>query len=164
MRPESRAPEDRGADGPTDEPAGERTRTGSAEQTEALGAAVAVRLRAGDVVLLRGELGAGKTTFVRGAARALGATVRVTSPTFALAHRYDGATLRVAHLDLYRLAGLGEDDEDLIADELAGDVVAFLEWPEPALALIADRVAVEVTLAHAGEDAREAHVVWRADR
>lgn len=160
MRPESRAPEDRGQGGPAED----RTRTTSAEATEALGAAVAARLHAGDVVLLRGELGAGKTTFVRGAARALGAGVRVTSPTFALAHRYDGAALRVAHLDLYRLAGLSEDDEDLIADELAGDVVAFLEWPEPALALVADRVAAEVTLEHAGDDARDARVTWRADR
>jgi tRNA threonylcarbamoyladenosine biosynthesis protein TsaE len=160
MRRESRAPEDPRADGPAEE----TTRTDSAAGTEALGAAVALRLRAGDVVLLRGDLGAGKTTFVRGAARALGATVRITSPTFALAHRYDGRALRVAHLDLYRLAGLGEDDEELIADELAGETVAFVEWPDPALALVEDRVAAEVTLAHAGEDVREVRVRWRAER
>jgi tRNA threonylcarbamoyladenosine biosynthesis protein TsaE len=160
MPPESRAPE---GDRPAAAPAGV-VRTASAEETEALGAAVARRLRAGDVVLLRGELGAGKTTFVRGAAAALGAAVRVTSPTFALAHRYDGAALRVAHLDLYRLAGLGEDDEDLIAEELAGDVVAFVEWPEPAAALVADRVALEVAFAHAGEDARTVELSWRAAR
>lgn len=142
----------------------ERTRTTSAAATEELGAAIARRLRAGDVVLLRGDLGAGKTTLVRGAATALGATGRVTSPTFALAHRYDGAALRVAHLDLYRLGGLGEEDEDLIADELAGDVVAFVEWPGPAEALLADRVVLEVDLAHAGEDERDATLSWRAAR
>lgn len=164
MRPAGRPPEQ--------DPAGAReprapaggVRTDSAAGTEALGAAVARRLRAGDVVLLRGDLGAGKTTFVRGAAAALGAAGRVTSPTFALAHRYDGAALRVAHLDLYRLGGLGEEDEDLIADELAGDVVAFVEWPGPAEALLADRVVLEVDLAHAGEDERDATLSWRAAR
>lgn len=160
MPPESRAPaSDPAAAAPTG-----RRRCTSPEDTEALGAEVAGRLRAGDVVLLRGELGAGKTTFVRGAVAALGARVRVTSPTFALAHRYEGDGVRVAHLDLYRLAGLGEDDEDLIAEELAGDVVAFVEWPEPAAALVADRVVLEVTLEHAGEDAREADLRWRGAR
>ncbi|MEV4422551.1 tRNA (adenosine(37)-N6)-threonylcarbamoyltransferase complex ATPase subunit type 1 TsaE [Patulibacter sp. NPDC049589] len=160
MRPESEAPASatRGA-----RPDG-RLRTASATETEALGAAIATRLRAGDVVLLRGELGAGKTTLVRGAAAALGAGVRVTSPTFALAHRYDGDGVRVAHLDLYRLAGLGEDDEDLIAEELAGDVVAFVEWPAPAVDLIADRVVLEVALDHAGADERDVALTWRAPR
>jgi tRNA threonylcarbamoyladenosine biosynthesis protein TsaE len=160
MRRDGRAPgSDQG-----DDVLGGPSRTASADETEALGAAIARRLRAGDVVLLRGDLGAGKTTLVRGAATALGATGRITSPTFALAHRYDTGGVRVAHLDLYRLAGLGEDDEELIADELAGDVVAFVEWPEPAVALVDDRVVLEVELAHAGEDARDVKLTWRAER
>lgn len=164
MRPDGRAPESERAPGHADDAPGVHVRTTSAPETEALGAAIAGRLRAGDVVLLRGDLGAGKTTLVRGAAKALGAAVRVTSPTFALAHRYDGDGVRVAHLDLYRLAGLGEDDEELIADELDGDVVAFVEWPDAAAALVAGRVVLEVELAHAGDDAREIALDWRADR
>ncbi|WP_084270167.1 tRNA (adenosine(37)-N6)-threonylcarbamoyltransferase complex ATPase subunit type 1 TsaE [Patulibacter minatonensis] len=164
MRPDGRAPDSDPPVGATGGGPDDVRTTTSAAATEALGAEVARRLRAGDVVLLRGDLGAGKTTLVRGAAAALGATGRITSPTFALAHRYDGAAVRIAHLDLYRLAGLGEDDEDLIDEELAGDVVAFVEWPGPAEALIADRVALEVELAHAGDDRREARLTWRAAR
>jgi tRNA threonylcarbamoyladenosine biosynthesis protein TsaE len=164
MPPESRAPESEPAGGRAGAPRPDRTTTSSPAATEALGAAIAARLRPGDVVLLHGDLGTGKTTLVRGAAAALGATARVTSPTFALAHRYDGDGLQVAHLDLYRLAGLGEDDEELIADELAGGVVAFVEWPGPVEALVADRVALEVRLEHAGEDERTATLTWRAAR
>ncbi|MDO9410049.1 tRNA (adenosine(37)-N6)-threonylcarbamoyltransferase complex ATPase subunit type 1 TsaE [Patulibacter sp.] len=164
MRPDDRGPESDRAAGRDDEAPRERAHTSSAADTEALGAGLAGRLRAGDVVLLRGDLGAGKTTLVRGAAAALGAAVRVTSPTFALAHRYDGDGVRVAHLDLYRLAGLGEDDEELIAEELDGDVVAFVEWPDVAAELVAGRVALEVTLAHAGGDGRDVDLVWRAER
>ncbi|WP_320669859.1 tRNA (adenosine(37)-N6)-threonylcarbamoyltransferase complex ATPase subunit type 1 TsaE [Patulibacter defluvii] len=141
--------------------AGGVRRTTSAEQTEALGAAIAARLSPGDVVLLRGELGSGKTTLVRGAAAALGAGGRVTSPTFALANRYDGGRVRVAHLDLYRLAGLGDEDEELVEEELAGDVIAFVEWPDPAAALLAERVVLELELRHAGDDAREVELRWR---
>jgi tRNA threonylcarbamoyladenosine biosynthesis protein TsaE len=164
MRPDGRAPASEGPAARRDGPGTERVRTTSPEETEALGAAVARRLRTGDVVLLRGDLGAGKTTLVRGAAVALGARVRVTSPTFALAHRYDGDGVRVAHLDLYRLAGLGEDDEELVADELAGDVVAFVEWPDAAADLVGERVALEVELTHAGDDVRDAALTWRAAR
>lgn len=136
--------------------------TASAGETERLGAEIAGELRPGAVVLLHGDLGAGKTTLVRGAARALGATEPVTSPTFALAHRYDGDAVRVAHLDLYRLgsAGLGDDDEELIEDELAGDVVAFVEWPEPLVDHLAERVALTVELHHDGDDRRRIELRW----
>lgn len=164
MRPDDRGPESDRAAGRVGEPSRERTHTDSAAATEALGARLASRLRPGDVVLLRGDLGAGKTTLVRGAATALGTDVRVTSPTFALAHRYDGDGVRVAHLDLYRLAGLGEDDEELIADELDGDVVAFVEWPDVAADLVAGRVVLEVALEHAGGDARDVELLWRVAR
>ena len=79
--------------------------TGSPEETEALAARLARAPAAGDVVAVSGELGAGKTTFVRGAARALGVTGPVSSPTFTIGHRYEAPT-PVAHLDLYRIAGL----------------------------------------------------------
>lgn len=136
--------------------------TASAGETERLGAEIAGALPPGAVVLLHGDLGAGKTTLVRGAARALGATEPVTSPTFALAHRYDGDAVRVAHLDLYRLgtAGIGDDDEQLIEDELAGDVVAFVEWPDPLVGQLGDRVALTVALHHDGDDRRRIELRW----
>src|SRR3954465_3760183 len=108
------------------------TRTGSATETEAVAAALAADLRPGDVVLVSGELGAGKTTFVRGACRALGVGVPVTSPTFTIARRYEDGRVPVSHLDLYRLDGLAGEEPELLADELAPDRVAFVEWPEQA--------------------------------
>ena len=102
--------------------------TGSARETEALGARLAARLHAGDTVLVSGELGSGKTTFVRGACRALGVTEAVTSPTFTIGHLYAG-DVRVAHLDLYRFVGLGAADwGDL--EPYFDDTIAFVEWPE----------------------------------
>ena len=83
--------------------------TASPGETEALAARLAERLRPGDVVTISGELGAGKTTFVRGAARALGVTGPVSSPTFTIGHRYEAPT-PVAHLDLYRIAGLDPEE------------------------------------------------------
>ena len=107
----------------------------------------------GDVVVLRGEVGAGKTTFVRAAARSLGVQERVTSPTYQFARGYEGRdtgerTLRVNHLDLYRLEGV-EDRDVLELDEyLESDAVTFVEWAEPALGLLEEPPTV-VELAHA---------------
>lgn len=132
--------------------------TRSAAETEALGAALAADLRPGDVVLLQGEMGAGKTTFVRGALRALGVTGRVTSPTFTLARRYAaGDGTAVSHLDLHRLADPADEDPGLLAEEIGPGRIAFVEWPEtaePILRAAAVRVAARVTLAHAGADVR----------
>jgi len=130
------------------------TETGSAAETEALAARLATRLRPGDVVLVSGELGAGKTTFVRGAARALGVTEPVTSPTFVVGHLYDAG---VAHLDLYRLAGLDDEDPGLLDPYFGPELITFVEWPERhgLDALLGDRhVARHVALAHAGGDRR----------
>jgi tRNA threonylcarbamoyladenosine biosynthesis protein TsaE len=124
----------------------------SPEETEAAGAALANRLRPGDVVLVSGELGSGKTTFVRGAARALGVEGPITSPTFTIGHLLPGPT-EVAHLDLYRLGSLAGEDPALLEDYLTPARIAFVEWPavaEPAL----DRVAARVTLEHLGGDRR----------
>ncbi len=131
------------------------TETGSPAETEALAAGLAECLHPGDVVLVSGELGAGKTTFVRGAARALGVQVPVTSPTFTIARRYEDGNLPVSHLDLFRLEGLDGEEPDLLADELGADRVAFVEWPEhggPDLG--AATVAAHVHLEHLGGDRR----------
>src|SRR5512135_1695936 len=106
-----------------------RVTSNAPEETEALGAELAAALRPGDVVLVEGELGAGKTTFVRGACRALGVTVIVTSPTFTIGQRYP-APVPVAHVDLYRVASLSDEDPELLADYLGPDAIAFVEWPE----------------------------------
>ncbi|HEY7829490.1 MAG TPA: tRNA (adenosine(37)-N6)-threonylcarbamoyltransferase complex ATPase subunit type 1 TsaE [Solirubrobacteraceae bacterium] len=127
-------------------------------ETEALGADLAMRLRDGDIVLVRGDLGSGKTTLVRGAARALGVTDPVTSPTFSIGHRYRGASLTVSHLDLYRLAGLGDEDPGLLADYLGAGRIAFVEWPAGDSEELSD-ARVRITLTHQGGDRRRIEVM-----
>ena len=131
--------------------------TSAPHETEALGAELAAQLRAGDVVLVRGELGAGKTTLVRGAARALGVSDPVTSPTFAIGHRYRGAQVTVAHLDLYRLAGLEHEDPGLLEDYIGPESIAFVEWPERGSPEL-EGARMWVTLAHRGGDRRRIEV------
>ncbi|MDQ6807290.1 MAG: tRNA (adenosine(37)-N6)-threonylcarbamoyltransferase complex ATPase subunit type 1 TsaE [Actinomycetota bacterium] len=139
---------------------GRALETAGAQETEALGAELAATLKPGDVVLVEGELGAGKTTFVRGACRALGVTDPVTSPTFTIGQRYHGR-VPISHLDLYRLEGvsahagaelpgkstsvdslgssagaelppgaLAGEDPALLADYLGPETIAFVEWPQ----------------------------------
>jgi len=127
--------------------------TSTPAETEAAGAELAARLRPGDVVLVTGELGSGKTTFVRGASRALGVTDPVTSPTFTIAHIYDGGELEIAHLDLYRLLSLSGEDPGLLDDYLTPQRIGFVEWPEAAAPRLA-RVAARVSIEHLGEDRR----------
>jgi tRNA threonylcarbamoyladenosine biosynthesis protein TsaE len=131
----------------------QRFLTESAAETEALGARLAARLAPGDVVVVSGELGAGKTTLVRGACRALGVEGPVTSPTFTIGQRYRGR-VPVSHLDLYRLESVEGEDPALLEDYLTADAVAFVEWPAAAEPHLARR-ALEVRLRHAGGDARE---------
>ncbi len=126
-------------------------------QTESFGGQLAATLSDGDVVLVCGELGSGKTTFVRGAAQALGVSDPVTSPTFSIGHRYKGSTVVVSHLDLYRLAGLAAEDPALLGDHLGPGRIAFVEWPESAAHELAD-ARVRVTLAHRGGDRRRIEV------
>jgi tRNA threonylcarbamoyladenosine biosynthesis protein TsaE len=127
----------------------------NAAETEAIGAKVAAALRPGDVVLIEGDLGAGKTTLVRGAARALGVTAPVTSPTFTIGQRYP-APVPVAHVDLFRVPGLAGEDPDLLADYLRDDTISFVEWPQGGEQTVAGfaRIAVRVRLEHAGADRR----------
>lgn len=132
-------------------------RTTSVQQTEALAAALARELPVPSVVLLHGEMGAGKTSFVRGACRALGVSGPVTSPTFTLARRYEDGRVPVSHLDLHRLGTLAGEDPGLLADYLTGDEIAFVEWPEVAEGELGP-IAARVRLAHAGGDARDVTV------
>ena len=108
----------------------------SPQETEALAAELAGRLAAGDVVTVAGELGSGKTTFVRGACGALGVRERVTSPTYTIGHRYHGEGVEVSHLDLYRF--------DCVSPAEWGDLepyfehaIAFVEWPPTGSAELA---------------------------
>src|SRR3954453_5432815 len=91
-----------------------------------------MRLRPGDVVLVSGDLGTGKTTFVRGALRALGVTEPVTSPTFVIGQLSTGTAGPAPPLDLYRLSGLAGDAPGLLAPYFGPDTVTFVEWPEQA--------------------------------
>jgi tRNA threonylcarbamoyladenosine biosynthesis protein TsaE len=131
--------------------------TAGPAETEALGAELAGMLVDGDLVLVRGELGAGKTTLVRGAARALGVSDPVTSPTFSIGHRYAGESVAVSHLDLYRLADLEQEDPDLLADYLGPGRIAFVEWPEDTHVELAG-ARLRVTLSHIGGEGRRIEI------
>lgn len=126
--------------------------TESAAETEAAGAALAAELAPGDVVLVSGDLGAGKTTFVRGALRALGVQERITSPTFVVGHLFETPGGRAAHLDLYRLGGLEGEDPGLLDPFFGPDTITFVEWPGGLAG------THRVTLTHAGGDRRE--ITW----
>jgi tRNA threonylcarbamoyladenosine biosynthesis protein TsaE len=128
------------------------TRSSSAEETEAIAARLADELRPEDVVTVSGELGTGKTTFVRGACRALGVDALVTSPTYTIGHRYHGRDGHVSHLDLYRFRGLSAAEwGDL--EPYFEDAIVFVEWPEAGVrALPPPRF--EVRLSYGDGDAR----------
>ncbi len=135
----------------------ETVESGSAEETEAVGAGIAKRLGAGDVVVVSGELGAGKTTLIRGACRALGVEGPVTSPTFTIGQRYRGR-LPISHLDLYRLKDLEDEDPALLEDYLDAASVAFLEWPALAEPQLGGRRVLTVRLDHADGDRRRIEI------
>lgn len=122
------------------------------DDTRALGAGLAGLLRPGDVVLLRGEMGVGKTTMVRAVARALGVRGPVTSPTFAIANHYPGP-LPVAHLDAWRLGDPDDEEMGLALEAVGTGAVVFIEWPETILHGLPEP-RVRVHIAHAGGDAR----------
>ena len=121
-------------------------RSASPAETESVAAALARELRVGDVVTVSGELGSGKTTFVRGACRALGVTVPVTSPTFTVGHRYPAEPVNVSHLDLFRFQGFSAAEwGDL--EPYFEDAICFVEWPEAAAGALPP-VRVKVRLSH----------------
>ena len=116
---------------------------------QGLASKVARVLEPGDVVVLAGEVGSGKTTFVRAAALALGVTERVTSPTYQLARGYDGLVdgqrVVVNHMDLYRLEGIEDRDALELDDYLEPEAVTFIEWAAPALDAIDDPSLVHIS-------------------
>jgi tRNA threonylcarbamoyladenosine biosynthesis protein TsaE len=124
----------------------------SSDETEAVAARLARVLAPGDVVTISGELGAGKTTFVRGACRALGVTAPVTSPTYTIGHRYEGDP-DVSHLDLYRFTAVSAPEwADL--EPYFDDAIVFVEWPEAAGAGLPP-VRAAVRLEHVDEHSRQ---------
>jgi tRNA threonylcarbamoyladenosine biosynthesis protein TsaE len=118
--------------------------TTNAETTQAVAAAVGAQLQIGDLVVLTGDLGAGKTTFAKGLARGLGVTQPVTSPTFTIVQEYDGR-VPVAHVDVYRLDRI-QELHDLGFEELLESRVTIVEWGE-AIALVLPRDRIDVRLA-----------------
>jgi tRNA threonylcarbamoyladenosine biosynthesis protein TsaE len=130
-------------------------RTSDPRQTETLGEELAASLAPGDVVLVSGELGAGKTTFVRGGCRALGVSGPVTSPTFTIGQRYP-APVPVAHVDLFRVQSLEDEDPDLLTDYVRPDTIAFVEWPSHGEDTVGalGRIVARVQIDHAGGDER----------
>jgi tRNA threonylcarbamoyladenosine biosynthesis protein TsaE len=128
--------------------------TDSAAATERLAGTLAAELAPGDLVLVSGDVGAGKTTFVRGACRALGVSDRVTSPSFTIGQLYRGK-VPVSHIDLFRLDSLAAEDPGLLEEYLAPDTISFVEWPPAASAeLDPGRVVLRVRLEHRGGDRR----------
>ena len=124
--------------------------TDNAEQTSALGEQFAKSLKKGAVVLLKGEMGAGKTVFVKGVARALGITERITSPTYAYMNDYDGV---LYHYDCYRLSS-GEDAEGLgLTDYFYADGICIIEWSEN-IADVLPQNCIEVKIEKIGENQR----------
>jgi len=118
----------------------------SPEETERIAAGLASALRPGDLVTVAGELGAGKTTFVRGACRGLGVEGPVTSPTYTVGHRYQGR-VTVSHLDLYRFEQSVSEDDWGDLEGYFEDAVVFVEWPERAQRYLGDaRAAVRLRL------------------
>lgn len=128
----------------------ERT-TRSAAETEAFGALLAGLLTPGDIVLLRGDLGSGKTTLVRGACRWFGIDEPVTSPTFTIGHLYHGTAL-IAHLDLYRFEALSHAEWGDLEPYFDG-TIAFVEWPDPGHGALPP-AAISLQLEHVGLDER----------
>jgi tRNA threonylcarbamoyladenosine biosynthesis protein TsaE len=125
--------------------------TGSEDETAALGARLASHLGLGDVIGVSGELGAGKTTFIRGACRSLGVEEPVSSPTFTIGHRYK-APIPVAHLDLYRLQGISDAEWGDLEPYFDG-TIAFVEWPEHADGWLPS-VRIAVRMEHVDETHR----------
>jgi len=118
----------------------------SPEETERIAAGLASTLRPGDLVTVAGDLGTGKTTFVRGACRELGVEEPVTSPTYTVGHRYEGR-VPVSHLDLYRFERSVSEDDWGDLESYFEDAVVFVEWPERAQSYLgAPRAAVRLQL------------------
>ena len=136
-----------------------RLRTTSSDATKAMAGVVAEHVRPGDLLLLVGDLGAGKTTFAQGFALALGITEPVTSPTFTLARTYPGR-LRMHHVDVYRLERMAEVGDLALGELIDSDGVTLIEWGDAILAALPP-VYLEVRL-ELGEESDERTIAVRA--
>ena len=129
-------------------------RTHSAEETRQLGEWLADRLKAGDTLLLRGELGSGKSEFTRGLAKGLGVTETVTSPSFTILNVYESGRLPLYHFDWYRLEDSGELYELGMDEYLGGDGIAAVEWPEQCEDAVPED-ALEIRFRYVDENTRD---------
>jgi len=129
-------------------------RTHSAEETRQLGEWLAGRLKAGDTLLLRGELGSGKSEFTRGLAKGLGVTETVTSPSFTILNVYESGRLPLYHFDWYRLEDSGELYELGMDEYLGGDGIAAVEWPEQCEDAVPED-ALEIRFRYVDENTRD---------
>jgi tRNA threonylcarbamoyladenosine biosynthesis protein TsaE len=130
-------------------------RTAAVAETRALGAALAELARRGDLVLLSGDLGAGKTAFAQGFGQGLGVTEAITSPTFTLAREYQGDRLRFHHLDVYRMEAMAELFDVDLPELLDDDGVVLIEWGDAIIpAVPGDYLEVAIRLGD-GDDDRE---------
>jgi tRNA threonylcarbamoyladenosine biosynthesis protein TsaE len=133
-------------------------RVSSEEETARVATELAERLEAGDVLCLRGDLGAGKTTLTRFLVRALGSLAQVSSPTFTLVHEYEGGRMPIAHLDCYRLGGEDEFLEAGLGEYLELPWLAIIEWPERIEGLLPED-RIEVRIIETGPESREIEIL-----
>lgn len=130
----------------------------SEEETSALAAGLAQLLKPGDVVFLEGQLGTGKTFFIRAAARALGVTEPVTSPSFTMAQTYTG-DVTIHHLDLYRLPDFGPDDAVDFEPFFESSAITFIEWPQQGRRFL-EEPDVIINLEHVDKNSRLISFTW----
>lgn len=128
-------------------------RTESEEETRTLGAELGAAVRPGDVLLLAGLFGAGKTTLVQGIARGLGVSGPVTSPSFVIANEHQGR-IPLYHVDLYRIERMDDATLEALAEYFESDGVCVVEWPDPLPVELVHR-ATRIDITHSGEDARQ---------
>lgn len=136
----------------------------SPETTARIGMMLGAMLRAGDVICLQGELGAGKTCFAKGVARGMGIKEPVTSPTFTLVNEYQG-DLPLYHLDVYRLEGPGDMDDLGYEEYFYGDGVALVEWAERVQEILpGERLDVIINRGTEDDECREIRMIPRGER
>lgn len=126
----------------------------SLAETHDLAARIAMLARVGDVVVLAGEMGAGKTAFAQGFGRALGVTEPITSPTFTVVHSYDSGRLPLLHADLYRLESTGEFDDLALAELTEGRGVLLVEWGDVVPERLGDHLEVRLERVDGSDEAR----------